>query len=115
MHDLLFSSHFLVEMLLKDCNPECVLRRDQLLTSTLLAVISRTPDWSPSIGLIMLACNIVAILIAKLTVKYPNVGPGIPVLSDIAGLSLPALLGATSFGHILGAGVILGLTNTGTL
>jgi photosystem I subunit 10 len=31
------------------------------------------------------------------------------------GLSIPALLGATSFGHIIGAGVILGLTNTGAL
>lgn len=86
-----------------------------MFTSTLLAVVSRTPEWSPSIGLIMLACNLLAILFAKFTVKYPNVGPGIPVLSDVAGLSLPALLGATSFGHILGAGVILGLTNTGTL
>jgi photosystem I subunit X len=85
------------------------------LLTTLLAVAARTPDWSPSIGLIMLACNIVAILFAKFTVKYPNVGPGIPVLSDVSGLSLPALLGATSFGHIIGAGVILGLTNTGAL
>ncbi len=83
--------------------------------TTLLAIVSRSPDWSPSIGLIMVAANVVAILIAKFTVKYPNVGPGIPVLSDVAGLSLPALLAATSFGHILGAGVILGLTNTGTL
>lgn len=85
------------------------------MLTTLLAVVSRTPDWTPSIGLIMLACNIVAILIARLTVKHPNVGPSIPVLSDIAGLSLPAILAATSFGHIIGAGVILGLTNTGTL
>lgn len=86
-----------------------------MFTSTLLAVVSRSPDWSLSIGLIMLATNVVAILFARLTVKYPKVGPSIPVLSDIAGLSLPALLAATSFGHILGAGVILGLTNTGTL
>ncbi|XQQ06240.1 MAG: photosystem I reaction center subunit PsaK [Leptolyngbya sp. IPPAS B-1204] len=102
-------------MLLKDFIPDHVLRRGALFTSTLLAVVARTPDWTPSIGLIMLACNVVAILIARATVKYPNVGPGIPVLSDVAGLSLPALLGATSLGHILGAGVILGLTNTGTL
>lgn len=87
-----------------------------MFTSTLLlAVVSRTPDWSLSVGLIMVACNVVAIILARLTVKYPNVGPGLPVLSDLAGLSLPALLGATSLGHILGAGVILGLTNNGTL
>lgn len=63
----------------------------------------------------MLVCNVLAILFAKLTVKNPNVGPSIPALSDITGLSLPALFGAACFGHILGAGVILGLTNTGTL
>jgi photosystem I subunit 10 len=86
-----------------------------LFTSTLLAVVSRSPDWTPSIGLIMIACNIVAILIARLTVKYPNVGPSLPVISDVAGLSLPAFIGAACLGHVLGAGVILGLTNTGTL
>jgi photosystem I subunit 10 len=86
-----------------------------LLTSTLLALAYRAPDWTPTIGLIMLACNIVAILFGRLTIKYPNVGPNIPILSDVAGLSLPALLATTSFGHILGTGVILGLTNTGTL
>lgn len=63
----------------------------------------------------MIACNVVAILLAKLTVKHPNVGPSLPGLSDISGLSLPAFIGAACFGHILGAGVILGLTNTGTL
>jgi photosystem I subunit X len=85
------------------------------LLTTILAIAARTPDWTPSIGLIMLACNVLAIFLARATVRYPNVGPGIPALSDITGLSLPALLAATSFGHIIGAGVILGLTNTGTL
>lgn len=85
------------------------------MLTTLLAVAARTPDWSPSIGLIMLACNVAAILFARLTVKYPNVGPRIPVLSDVSGLSLPAFLGATSFGHMIATGVILGLTNTGAL
>lgn len=86
-----------------------------MFMSTLLAVVSRTPDWSPSVALIMVACNVLAILFAKFTVKNPNVGPAFPALSDITGLSLAALIGATCFGHILGAGVILGLTNTGTL
>lgn len=85
------------------------------MITSLLAVVSRTPDWSLSIGLIMIVCNVLAILFAKFTVKNPNVGPALPGLSDIAGLSLPALIGAICFGHILGAGVILGLTNTGTL
>jgi photosystem I subunit X len=80
-----------------------------------LLVVSRMPDWSPSIAMIMVGCNVLAIILARATVKMPNVGPKIPVLSDVAGLSLPALLGATSFGHIIAAGVILGLTNMGTI
>lgn len=86
-----------------------------MFMSTLLAVASRASDWSPSIALIMVACNVLAILFAKFTVKNPKVGPAFPALSDITGLSLAALIGAICFGHILGAGVILGLTNMGTL
>jgi len=85
------------------------------MLTTLLAVASRPSDWSPTVALIMVACNVLAIIFAKTTVKMHNVGPQIPVLSDVAGLSLPALLGATSFGHILAAGVILGLTNMGRI
>ncbi|MBW4465358.1 MAG: photosystem I reaction center subunit PsaK [Pegethrix bostrychoides GSE-TBD4-15B] len=85
------------------------------MSTALLAVAARMSDWSPNVGLIMVACNVLAIVLARATVKLPNVGPQIPVLSDVAGLSLPALLGATSFGHIIAAGVILGLTNMGTI
>ncbi len=85
------------------------------MSTALLAVAARMSDWSPTVGLIMVACNVLAIVLARATVKLPNVGPQIPVLSDVAGLSLPALLGATSFGHIIAAGVILGLTNMGTI
>lgn len=85
------------------------------MVTMLLAVVTRVPDWSPTIALIMVGCNLLAIILARATVKMPNVGPKIPVLSDVAGLSLPALLGATSFGHLIAAGVILGLTNMGTI
>lgn len=85
------------------------------MSTALLAVATRMSDWSPTVGLIMVVCNVLAIVLARATVKLPNVGPKIPVLSDVAGLSLPALLGATSFGHIIAAGVILGLTNMGTI
>lgn len=86
-----------------------------ITTITMLAVAARMPDWSPTIALIMVACNVLAIIFARATVKMPNVGPKIPIFSDVAGLSLPALLGATSFGHIVAAGVILGLSNMGTI
>ncbi len=82
-----------------------------MLSSFVLAVAARTADWSPSVAVIMIVCNIVAIAIGKFTIQRPNVGPEISGL----GLSAPALVGCACLGHILGAGVILGLTNTGAL
>jgi photosystem I subunit 10 len=40
----------------------------------------------------------------------PFAAPGLP-----DGFGIPELLATTSFGHILGAGAILGLTNAGIL
>jgi photosystem I subunit 10 len=63
----------------------------------------------------MILCNIVAIAIGKFTIKYPNVGPQMPSPQLFGGLSLAAVLGTTSFGHLLGTGVILGLAYLGAL
>jgi photosystem I subunit 10 len=81
----------------------------------LLAAVAtpRAADWTPTIALIMIICNVLAIAFARFTVQRPKDGPALPLPG--LGLSIPALLGATSFGHIIGAGVILGLTNTGAL
>lgn len=86
-----------------------------MLNSALLAAVPNTLEWSPTVGLVMIICNILAIAFAKATVKYPNVGPEMPSSNMFGGFSLPAVLGATSFGHIIGAGVILGLSNLGVL
>lgn len=89
-----------------------------MVYSTLLAVASsvpNTPSWNLKIGIIMIVCNIIAIAIGKYTIKYPNEGPSLPSPEFFGGLSLPALLGTTSLGHILGTGVILGLANLGAL
>jgi photosystem I subunit 10 len=59
----------------------------------------------------MVACNLLAIAFAKFTVQRQNEG-GLP---SVGGVSLPLLLGGASFGHILGAGVILGLSNIGAI
>ena len=88
---------------------------NKTLYLTLLAVGPNTFSWSPKIALIMILCNIVAIAFAKFTVKYPSVGPGMPSPNLFGGFSLGTVLGSTSFGHILGAGVILGLANIGAL
>ena len=89
-----------------------------MVYSTLLAVASSVPDtpaWNPKVAVIMILCNIIAIAIGKFTIKYPNEGPGLPSAEFFGGMGLPALLGTTSLGHILGTGVILGLANLGAL
>ncbi len=86
-----------------------------MLTESLLAVTARSSDWSPLVGLIMILSNIVAIAIAKNTIQQPSVGPELPSSNLFGGFSLGAVVGTTAFGHILGAGVILGLSNLGVL
>jgi len=87
-----------------------------VLTSSLLATAATTPlSWSPTIGIIMVICNIIAIAFAKSTVKYPNSEPALPSSSFFGGMGVPGLLATTSFGHVLGAGVILGLHSIGKI
>jgi photosystem I subunit X len=84
-----------------------------LLTSTLLAAATTPLQWNPTVGVIMILCNILAIAFGKSTIKYPNSEPALPSSQFFGGFGLPALLATTAFGHILGAGVILGLHNLG--
>jgi photosystem I subunit X len=86
-----------------------------LLTTTLLAVAPRAADWSPTVGLIMIVCNVLAIAIGKFTIKQQNVGLGLPSGAMFGGMSHGAMMGTTSLGHLLGAGVILGLSNMGVI
>lgn len=82
---------------------------------SLLAAVPSTLEWSPKVGLVMVICNILAIAIGKFTIKYPSTGPALPSSAMFGGMGLGALLGTTSFGHVLGAGVILGLANAGVI
>jgi photosystem I subunit X len=89
-----------------------------MLISTLLATVNTatTPlEWSPVVGGIMVASNIVAIALGKVGIKYPSAPPATPSPSFFGGFGLPAVLGTTSLGHILGAGVILGLHSIGKI
>jgi photosystem I subunit 10 len=62
----------------------------------------------------MILSNILAIAIAKYSIQQPSVGPAIMPTSNLfGGFSLGAIVGTTCLGHILGAGVILGLSNLG--
>jgi photosystem I subunit 10 len=86
-----------------------------LIYSTLLAVVPNTLEWSPTVAIVMIICNIVAIAFGKFTIKYPSVGPATPSPEMFGGFGWGAVLGTTCFGHILGAGVILGLASMGAL
>ena len=87
-----------------------------LLSNLILAAdVARTVEWSPNVAFVMIACNILAAAFGKLTIKYPNAGPATPVPALFGGFGWPAVLATTSFGHLLGAGAILGLANVGVL
>lgn len=85
------------------------------LTSLLATAVPTTLEWNTNVAFTMIVCNVVAIAIGKFTIKYPSAGPQLPASAMFGGMGLPALLATTSFGHLLGVGVILGLANLGAL
>jgi photosystem I subunit X len=65
----------------------------------------------------MIVCNLFAIAIGRYAIQQRGVGPALPVEVPalFTGFGLPELLATASFGHVLGAGAILGLHNSGVL
>ncbi|MBD2345197.1 photosystem I reaction center subunit PsaK [Anabaena subtropica] len=86
-----------------------------MLTSTLLAAATTPLEWSPTVGIIIIIANIIAIAFGKLTINYPSSEPALPSANFFGGFGVPALLATTAFGHILGAGIVLGLHNLGRI
>lgn len=86
-------------------------------TFILAANVPQTPEWSFSVGLVMIICNFVAIAIGRPAIQNRGVGPELPVALPalFTGFGWPELLGTMCLGHVLGAGVILGLGNAGIL
>ena len=83
-------------------------------TNTFLTSLPHTLEWSPKIAIIMIICNCISIAIGRYAIKVRGLGPGIPILG-LEGFGLPELLATTSLGHLVGAGVILGLGSTGII
>jgi photosystem I subunit X len=87
--------------------------------SSLLAVaVVRSSDWSLGVGITMLVCNLLAIAIGRYAIQQKGIGPKLPIeFPDPFGgeFGVPELLATTCFGHLLGAGAILGLTQAGVL
>ncbi len=64
--------------------------------------------WSPTIAIVMVVANVLGILAA--TTSKVKAGPAVA-----GGLTIGQILGGTCFGHVLGAGAILGLTSVGVI
>lgn len=85
---------------------------------TLLATTyPSTPEWSIKVALIMITCNLFVIAIGRSAIQKQGVGPALPVALPglFEGFGVAELLATASLGHILGAGMILGLGNAGLL
>ena len=91
-----------------------LVRRKSLISSILLAAaattVPATPEWNPTVGIIISVSCLVALLLTSF-IKSPKVGPKLPILP----VTLPAFIGAMCFGHLIGVGIVLGLTNIGGL
>lgn len=86
--------------------------------STLLAVAANVPNtvsWSPKVAIVMIICNILALVIGKYRIQVKNAGGALPSTEMLGGMSAGALFGSLAFGHLLGVGATLGLANIGVL
>lgn len=83
----------------------------------LLAVIPTTVEWNLNVALVMIFCNLFAIAIGRFAIQKSGQGPDLPIAKPALwkGFGIPELLATTSLGHLLGAGMILGLSNAGVL
>lgn len=83
----------------------------------LIASVPATPTWSVNVALIMITCNLFVLAIGSSAIQVKGVSPSLPVQLPglFQGFGVAELLAVTSFGHILGMGMILGLAQAGLL
>ncbi len=76
-----------------------------------------TTSWNLSVGVIMITANLFSFFLGYFAIQKTGQGPDLPLpqLASKKQFGLPELLATASFGHILGAGIILGLSNAGLL
>nr|QUE28397.1 PsaK [Porphyrostromium boryanum] len=85
-----------------------------IISNLLMSAATYTSSWSIQTGVIMAVCNIVAVSIGRYAIQVRGLGPSIPV-SFLDGFGLAELLATTSLGHVIGAGVIIGLRSIGSI
>lgn len=92
-----------------------------MITSSLVmavqSIVPETPDWHLQVGVVMVLCNLFVIAIGRWAIQNPGQGPDLPVDKPAVwkNFGIAELLATMSLGHILGAGVILGLSSAGVL
>jgi photosystem I subunit 10 len=88
-----------------------------MILNLLLAAAPTTITWNLNVAIVMTVCNLFAVVIGRFAIQQPGRGPDLPVEKPAlwSGFGLPELLATGSLGHILGAGLILGLSNAGVL
>jgi photosystem I subunit X len=100
-------------------NLDCVDREPKsLLSKLIIAAIPHTEPWRLTTALLMISCNLMAIAITfglvKLGDRFRGASPDTkPALAKEFDLS--QLVAAMSFGHMIGVGLVLGLTNIGII
>jgi photosystem I subunit X len=80
-----------------------------LLNNLIIAAIPHTEPWGFNTAFVMIVCNLVALAILWLN-SYLDGNPALAPKS-----TLPELIATFSIGHIIGVGMVLGLTNIGTI
>ena len=90
------------------------------LNTALLMLAQASPatvSWSPKVALVMISCNLFMVAIGRYAIRNAGAGPKLPFSLPLVfdGFGVPELLATTSLGHIIGAGMILGMANAGLL
>jgi photosystem I subunit X len=89
-----------------------------LLNNLIIAAIPHTEPWRLTTAILMIICNLLAIAITfglvQLRSRFRVTNPDDKSML-VRGFGLAELVTATSFGHIIGVGVVLGLTNIGII
>lgn len=82
-----------------------------------LLVVAKTSPWSINTAIVMIAANLFSVAIGYYAIQQKGQGPSLPVglPAMFTGFGVPELLATASLGHVLGAGMILGLSNAGVI
>lgn len=76
----------------------------------ILSLLPQQANWPLQTSLIMITCNLFTIAIGRYAIRVRGLGPSLPI-SNLQGFGLAELIATTSLGHIIGAGIILGINS----